>query len=74
MKGGNKFVPQYKLCSLFYFRFGNYTSIEILIDASKSETNDADSDGRTPLMLSCLNGHFKATQSLLALGADNSVR
>ena len=56
------------------FRFGNVTSVEILIQTSRSETNDGDSDGRTPLMLACLSGHFKASRSLLALGADNSVR
>lgn len=55
-------------------RFGNYASIEILIDCSKSEINDGDSDGRTPLMLASLSGHAKSTRSLLALGADNSIR
>ncbi|XP_060576349.1 transient receptor potential cation channel subfamily A member 1-like [Ruditapes philippinarum] len=53
---------------------GNYTSVEMQIDTSKSELNDGDSDGRTPLMLACLSGHFKAARSLLALGADNSIR
>ena len=57
-----------------YFRCGNYTSVEMQIDTSKSELNDGDSDGRTPLMLACLSGHFKAARSLLALGADNSIR
>ena len=43
-------------------------------DCSYSDINNADSDERTPLMLSCFNGHLKSTQSLLVLGADNSVR
>ncbi|KAL4239818.1 hypothetical protein ACF0H5_000620 [Mactra antiquata] len=53
---------------------GNYTSVEMQVDNSKTEINDGDSDGRTPLMLACYSGHFKASRSLLALGADNSVR
>ena len=56
------------------YRCGNYTSIEIQIDSSKSEINDGDSDGRTPLMLACLCGHYKAARSLLALGADSAIR
>ncbi|XP_052775475.1 transient receptor potential cation channel subfamily A member 1-like [Mya arenaria] len=54
--------------------FGNYTSVEMLIATSRSETNDGDSDGRSPLMAACLSGHYKAARSLLALGADNSIR
>ena len=42
-------------------------------DCSCSDINNADSDGITPVMLSCLNGNLKSTQSPLALGADNSV-
>ncbi|WAQ95707.1 TRPA1-like protein [Mya arenaria] len=55
-------------------KFGNYTSVEMLIATSRSETNDGDSDGRSPLMAACLSGHYKAARSLLALGADNSIR
>ncbi|KAH3861103.1 hypothetical protein DPMN_024031, partial [Dreissena polymorpha] len=54
--------------------YGNYTSVEMLVEASRSEINDGDSDGRTPLMIACLSGHLKAARSLLALGADNSIR
>ena len=42
-------------------------------DGSDTGINNADSDGRT-LMLSCLNGHLKSIQSLLALGTNNSLR
>ena len=48
--------------------------VEALIQASNHETNDDDVDGRTPLLLACLNGHHQAVQVLLALGGDVTKR
>ena len=56
------------------FRGDNVGCIEALIQASNHETNDDDLDGRTPLLLACLNGHSQAVQVLLSLGSDVSRR
>ena len=48
--------------------------IEALIQASNHETNDDDVDGRTPLLLACLNGHHQAVLVLLSLGGDVTKR
>ena len=58
----------------FRFRNGNVSCIEALIQASNHETNDDDVDGRTPLLMACLNGHHQAVQVLLALGGDVTKR
>jgi len=56
------------------YRNGNVSCIEALIQASSHETNDDDVDGRTPLLLACLNGHHQAVQVLLSLGGDVTKR
>jgi ankyrin repeat protein len=55
-------------------RNGHVACVEALIQASNHETNDDDVDGRTPLLLACLNGHHQAVQVLLALGGDVTKR
>ncbi|XP_071132129.1 transient receptor potential cation channel subfamily A member 1-like isoform X2 [Mytilus edulis] len=52
----------------------NNNAIEILYNASQTELNDGDDDGRTPLMLACQTGHYKSVKTLLTLGADISAR
>ncbi|CAG2217454.1 ANKTM1 [Mytilus edulis] len=52
----------------------NDNAIEILYNASQTELNDGDDDGRTPLMLACQTGHYKSVKTLLTLGADISAR
>ena len=55
-------------------RFDNLECVECLIEASASETNDADLDGRTPLMLASMNGNYDLVKLLLSLGADLAKR
>lgn len=56
------------------FRYDNVSCVEALIQASNHETNDDDVDGRTPLLLACMNGNSQVVQVLLSLGADVSKR
>jgi len=48
--------------------------VEALVLASSHETNDIDVDGRTPMLLACLNGHHQVVHLLLTLGADITKR
>jgi len=48
--------------------------VESLVLASSHETNDSDVDGRTPMLLACLNGHHQVVHLLLTLGADITKR
>ncbi|KAF6019803.1 hypothetical protein EB796_021893 [Bugula neritina] len=49
------------------------TPIHIAAD-SKSEINDDDADGRTPLLFACLHGHYNCVKTLLRFGADVKAR
>ncbi|CAC5409313.1 TRPA1 [Mytilus coruscus] len=55
-------------------RNDNENAIEILYNASQTELNDGDDDGRTPLMLACQTGNYKSVKTLHTLGADISAR
>ena len=56
------------------YRYDNVSCVEALVQCSSHETNDDDVDGRTPLLLACMNGHAQVVQVLLSLGADVSKR
>lgn len=55
-------------------QYDNVNCVEALMHASSHETNDDDVDGRTPLLLACMHGHYQVVQVLLSLGADVSKR
>ncbi|CAK8675846.1 unnamed protein product [Clavelina lepadiformis] len=44
---------------------GQCTVIELLLKEDNIQLNEQDNDGRTPLMLSALNGHFRASRILV---------
>jgi len=56
------------------FRKDSVSCVEALISTSNRETNDDDVDGRTPLLVACLNGHHQTVQKLLLLGGDITMR
>ena len=46
-------------------RNGHALCVEALFNHSRSEINDDDVDGRTPMLLACLNGHYACVKVLL---------
>jgi len=57
-----------------FARSDSVDCVEALVHASSHETNDSDVDGRTPLLLACLQGHHQVVHLLLTLGADITKR
>ena len=57
-----------------FCRYDRVSCVEALIQRSNHETNDDDVDGRTPLLLACLGGHYQVVQVILSLGGDVSKR
>ncbi|XP_067937028.1 transient receptor potential cation channel subfamily A member 1-like [Watersipora subatra] len=48
--------------------------ISTLFHHSKSEINDDDAEGCTPMLLACLNGHYSSVKALLKHGGDVLAR
>ena len=55
-------------------RYGQEDVIEVLVQASMSELNDEDADGRSPMMKAAENGHYNCVHTLLKHGADVTNR
>ncbi|XP_071793630.1 fibronectin type 3 and ankyrin repeat domains 1 protein-like [Asterias amurensis] len=52
---------------------GDPNVAKVLMNAG-AEVNIKDKDGKTPLMIACLNGHVTLVQALVERGADPTVR
>ena len=53
------------MCMCILCRNGHALCVEALFNHSRSEINDDDVDGRTPMLLACLNGHYACVKVLL---------
>ncbi|XP_002741541.2 transient receptor potential cation channel subfamily A member 1-like [Saccoglossus kowalevskii] len=55
-------------------QYGRVNCVEVLANANPKQINEDDVDGRTPLLLASLYGHYKVVIYLLKIGADLSSR